>query len=76
MLVKYVGGTDNTVPFTEAPACVRKALDLIKERAYLGLQLDEPFNFNEVLSAAYLERQKMSVSGALADRSDLRVTDL
>ncbi|KAL4078381.1 hypothetical protein V8B97DRAFT_1865931 [Scleroderma yunnanense] len=55
---QYVGGTENTVPFTEAPDCVRRALDMIKERAYLGIELNVPFN--EVLSAAYLERQKMS----------------
>lgn len=33
---------------------------MIKERSALALHTDVPFN--EVLSAAYMERQKMSVS--------------
>ncbi|KAF9227346.1 hypothetical protein BS17DRAFT_775348 [Gyrodon lividus] len=55
---QYVGGTGNTIPFDEAPDCVRRALALIKERSRLALGADIPFN--EILSAAYMERQKMS----------------
>ncbi|OAX39114.1 hypothetical protein K503DRAFT_690307 [Rhizopogon vinicolor AM-OR11-026] len=55
---KYVGGTGNTVPFDRAPSSVCGALALIKERSRLALQIDIPFN--EILSAAYMERQKMS----------------
>lgn len=49
----------------EAPDCVRRALALINERASLALRTDIPFN--EVLSAAYMERQKMSVSITQSD---------
>jgi hypothetical protein len=56
---KYVGGTGNTVPFDKAPSSVCGALALIKERTRLVLRRDIPFN--EILSAAYMERQKMSV---------------
>lgn len=62
---QYVGGTGQTVPFCDAPDCVRRALALIKERVSLALCTDIPFN--EVLSAAYMERQKMSVSMTLSD---------
>ncbi|EGO00089.1 hypothetical protein SERLA73DRAFT_122178 [Serpula lacrymans var. lacrymans S7.3] len=55
---QYVGGTGNTVPFTNAPTAVLDALSLIKDRARRSLNHDIPFN--EVLSAAYMERQKMS----------------
>ncbi|KAG1746118.1 hypothetical protein EDB19DRAFT_1690476 [Suillus lakei] len=55
---QYVGGTGNTVPFDKAPSSVCGALALIKERSRLALQKDIPFN--EILSAAYMERQKMS----------------
>ncbi|KAG1746285.1 hypothetical protein EDD22DRAFT_918224 [Suillus occidentalis] len=54
----YVGGTGNTVPFDKAPSSVCSALALIKERSRLALQKDIPFN--EILSAAYMEKQKMS----------------
>ncbi|KAH8119159.1 2OG-Fe(II) oxygenase superfamily-domain-containing protein, partial [Phellopilus nigrolimitatus] len=55
---KYVVGTNNTVPFDQAPEAVGKALQLIKDRASLvvGLQAD----FNEILTAAYMEEQKMA----------------
>ncbi|KAG9316630.1 hypothetical protein JVU11DRAFT_2684 [Chiua virens] len=56
--IEYVGGTGNTVSFSEAPECVRRALAVIKERSGLALQADIPYN--EILSAAYMERQKMS----------------
>ncbi|KAG1776986.1 hypothetical protein EV702DRAFT_1104717 [Suillus placidus] len=55
---QYVGGTGNTVPFDKAPSSVCGALALIKERSRLALQKDIPFN--EILSAAYMEKQKMS----------------
>jgi len=54
----YVGGTDNTVPFDKAPSAVMKARDLIQERMLQALGLRS--EFNEVLSAAYMERQKMA----------------
>lgn len=55
---QYVGGTGNTVPFDKAPSSVCGALALIKGRSRLALQRDIPFN--EILSAAYMEKQKMS----------------
>ncbi|KIK91187.1 hypothetical protein PAXRUDRAFT_831057 [Paxillus rubicundulus Ve08.2h10] len=55
---QYVGGTGNTIPFDEAPDCIRRALALIKERSSLALGTGVPFN--EILSAAYMERQKMA----------------
>ncbi|KAG1865826.1 hypothetical protein DFJ58DRAFT_863465, partial [Suillus subalutaceus] len=55
---QYVGGTGNTVPFDKAPSSVCGALALIKERSRLALHKDIPFN--EILSAAYMEKQKMS----------------
>ncbi|KAI0085179.1 hypothetical protein BDY19DRAFT_897156 [Irpex rosettiformis] len=56
---QYVGGTDNTVSWDAAPSAVVHALDLIKrriEQAELPCRAD----FNEVLSAAYMEKQKMA----------------
>lgn len=58
-LDQYVGGTDSTVPFSQAPTAVLRALDLIRTRAQAVLGTKP--NFNEVLSAAYMERQKMAV---------------
>ncbi|KAH7916571.1 2OG-Fe(II) oxygenase superfamily-domain-containing protein [Hygrophoropsis aurantiaca] len=55
---QYIGGTGNTIPFKMAPECVNQAIALIKERAQLALGRD--IGFNEILSAAYMERQKMS----------------
>ncbi|KZT66370.1 hypothetical protein DAEQUDRAFT_730349 [Daedalea quercina L-15889] len=55
---QYVGGTDNTVPWDRAPSAVRDALELIRIRMKMALSMDA--NFNEVLSAAYMERQKMA----------------
>lgn len=57
---QYVGGTDHTVPWERAPSAVCDALELIKLRMKRALDIDA--NFNEVLSAAYMERQKMAVS--------------
>lgn len=48
------------MPFTAAPTAVVGALELIKTRineAELGFNP----NFNEVLTAAYMEEQKMAV---------------
>jgi hypothetical protein len=56
---QYVGGSDRTVPFSSAPSAVMSALKLIKER--LEQTIDLSIDFNEVLTAAYMERQKMAV---------------
>ncbi|KAI0730325.1 hypothetical protein C8Q72DRAFT_776282 [Fomitopsis betulina] len=55
---QYVGGTDNTVPWDRAPSAVCDALELIKLRMKHALGIDG--QFNEVLSAAYMERQRMA----------------
>lgn len=54
----YVGGTENTVPFGNAPKAVVKAQQLIANRvtAALGRLVE----FNEILSAAYMQDQKMA----------------
>ncbi|KAG6887699.1 hypothetical protein C0995_013399 [Termitomyces sp. Mi166 len=52
------GGTANTVPFSETSSAVTKARDLITLRIHQALGIDS--EFNEVLSAAYMERQKMA----------------
>lgn len=56
---QYVGGTDNTVPLDGAPSAVRGALSMIEQRMqdFLGMSS----TFNEVLSAAYMEKQTMAV---------------
>lgn len=56
---QYVGGTDSTVPFSSAPSAVLQALKLIQIRAQAVLGTKP--QFNEILSAAYMERQKMAV---------------
>lgn len=49
--------------FDQAPTAVVGALDLIKTRIKeAGLGFDP--NFNEVLTAAYMEEQKMAVCAA------------
>ncbi|KJA27877.1 hypothetical protein HYPSUDRAFT_130554, partial [Hypholoma sublateritium FD-334 SS-4] len=55
---KYVGGDANTVPFNLAPTAVCNARRLIEKRVKQALNI--PVIFNEVLSAAYMERQKMA----------------
>lgn len=60
LLVQYVAGTDNTVPFDRAPEVVRDALQLIKDR--VAKVVEDGVNFNEILTAAYMEEQSMSVS--------------
>ncbi|KAH9859075.1 hypothetical protein C2E23DRAFT_718154 [Lenzites betulinus] len=58
---QYVGGTANTVPFEGAPSAVVKARDLIQARMTSVIQAErQPYHFNEVLSAAYMEKQKMA----------------
>lgn len=61
--MQYIGGTGNTVPFSEAPSAVLKARDLIDSRmtSVLEAESKNPYRFNEVLSAAYMEEQSMSV---------------
>ncbi|KAJ7905907.1 2OG-Fe(II) oxygenase superfamily-domain-containing protein [Mycena leptocephala] len=54
----YVGGTDNTVPFDRAPGAVVQARELIEKRIREALGVE--YKFNEVLSAAYMEQQKMA----------------
>ncbi|KDR75145.1 hypothetical protein GALMADRAFT_122759 [Galerina marginata CBS 339.88] len=55
---KYVGGDANTVPFETAPDAVVNARALIQKRINQALGVSA--EFNEVLSAAYMERQKMA----------------
>lgn len=52
--------TNNTVPFDQAPDCVNRALKIITDRA--SCVLNGRVSFNEILTAAYMERQSMSVS--------------
>ncbi|KAH8107752.1 hypothetical protein BXZ70DRAFT_9324 [Cristinia sonorae] len=54
----YVAGTENTVPWEKAPGAVIAARALINERMKQALGLD--YEFNEVLSAGYMEKQKMA----------------
>ncbi|KAJ7103828.1 hypothetical protein C8R44DRAFT_808235 [Mycena epipterygia] len=54
----YVGGTDNTVPFDRAPSAIVQARDLIQRRIHEAC--GTKVVFNEVLSAAYMEQQKMA----------------
>ncbi|KAF5389462.1 hypothetical protein D9757_004253 [Collybiopsis confluens] len=56
--VAYVGGTANTLPWDRAPSAVVKAKAFIEERVNLALGMS--LDFNEVLSAAYMDKQKMS----------------
>ncbi|KAI0066145.1 hypothetical protein BV25DRAFT_1797181 [Artomyces pyxidatus] len=55
---QYVGGADQTVPLETGPSAVRDALALIQKRIEMTLHRHEPFN--EVLSAAYMEKQRMA----------------
>ncbi|KAJ8077182.1 hypothetical protein PM082_001610 [Marasmius tenuissimus] len=56
---KYVGGAANTVPWDRAPSAVVKARELIRKRT-VQAKRGEFEEFNEILSAAYMEDQKMS----------------
>jgi len=55
---QYVSGTGQTVPFDKASKSVIAALAIIKERTQKALGCEVPFN--EILTAAYMESQKMS----------------
>ncbi|GBE81144.1 hypothetical protein SCP_0308700 [Sparassis crispa] len=55
---QYVGGADNTVAWDKAPSAVHHALELIQGRMLDALDLRS--QFNEVLSAAYMEKQRMA----------------
>ncbi|KAF9501944.1 hypothetical protein BDN71DRAFT_1407155 [Pleurotus eryngii] len=54
---QYVGGADNTIPFENVPV-VSKARDLIQARLRQALNIQ--IEFNEVLSCAYMCKQKMA----------------
>ncbi|KAG7098843.1 hypothetical protein E1B28_000746 [Marasmius oreades] len=56
--LQYVGGAANTVPWDQAPGAVVKARDFIGTRT--SQAIGSRVEFNEVLSAAYMEDQKMS----------------
>ncbi|KAL1736160.1 hypothetical protein EV714DRAFT_267008 [Schizophyllum commune] len=54
----YVGGGANTTPWEQAPEAVLAARELMHKRIRQALGREE--SFNEVLSAAYMESQKMA----------------
>ncbi|EMD37325.1 hypothetical protein CERSUDRAFT_49824 [Gelatoporia subvermispora B] len=57
---QYVGGTAHTVPWDAASSAVHQARALIQERmSLIGMEPNRA-QFNEILSAAYMEKQKMS----------------
>ncbi|PBK79909.1 hypothetical protein ARMGADRAFT_1172179 [Armillaria gallica] len=56
----YVGGTENTVPWDQAPSAVVGARALMQHRIKLALGDTCESEFNEVLSAAYMQKQKMA----------------
>lgn len=55
--LQYVGAADKTLPFDECPPCVLRALELVRARA--AMMSGEPPAFNELLTAAYMEKQSM-----------------
>ncbi|PCH43386.1 hypothetical protein WOLCODRAFT_164397 [Wolfiporia cocos MD-104 SS10] len=55
---QYIGATDNTIPWEMAPSAVCRARALIEQRMFDALRMKP--GFNEVLSAAYMEKQKMA----------------
>ncbi|KAK0458732.1 uncharacterized protein EV420DRAFT_1270141 [Desarmillaria tabescens] len=57
---QYVGGTENTVPWDQAPSAVIEARALMQHRIKLALDDTCESEFNEVLSAAYMQKQKMA----------------
>lgn len=59
---QYIGGAERTTPLKEGTEPVQGALRLIKNR--IATTLGQDIDFNEVLSAAYMERQKMAVSSS------------
>ncbi|KAI0762103.1 hypothetical protein BD413DRAFT_484945 [Trametes elegans] len=69
---KYVGGTDNTMPFAKGLAST-DARNLIQERMQNVMQ-DEcgQYVFNEVLSAAYMEKQQMAGDVLIMDGAEIQ----
>jgi len=55
---QYVGGTENTLSWDEAPTAVFNARQLIER--HVCHVVSRGVEFNEVLSAAYMERQRMA----------------
>ncbi|KAI0254135.1 hypothetical protein BJV78DRAFT_1122074 [Lactifluus subvellereus] len=55
---QYVGGAERTTPLEDGAEPVLGALDLIRHR--IATALGKGVTFNEVLSAAYMEKQKMA----------------
>ena len=53
----------------DSAKAVRGALELIKQR--IATALGKEVSFNEVLSAAYMEKQKMAVSDMISDTSSV-----
>jgi hypothetical protein len=60
--MQYIGGAERTTPLKEGAEPVRGALSLIRNR--IETTLGKDIDFNEVLSAAYMEKQKMAVSSS------------
>ena len=59
---QYIGGAERTTPLEKGAKPVKDALQLIQHR--ITTTLGKHIDFNEVLSAAYMEKQKMAVSGS------------
>jgi hypothetical protein len=57
---QYIGGAEHTTPLEEGARPVKDALKLIRHR--IATALGKHIYFNKVLSAAYMEKQKMAVS--------------
>lgn len=57
---QYIGGAERTTPLEHGAEPVMGALRLIQHR--IETTLGKRVDFNEVLSAAYMEKQKMTVS--------------
>lgn len=55
---QYIGGAERTTTLKEGAEPVRGALSLIRNR--IETTLGKDIDFNEVLSAAYMEKQKMA----------------
>ncbi|TBU33626.1 hypothetical protein BD311DRAFT_651774 [Dichomitus squalens] len=73
LLAQYVGGTADTVPFDVAPSAVVKARDLIQSRMMSIIQAEnQPYRFNEVLSAAYMEEQSMAGDVLIMDGAQIQ----
>ncbi|KAL0956319.1 hypothetical protein HGRIS_002472 [Hohenbuehelia grisea] len=55
---QYVGGSENTISFDDVPSAVQRARELICLRIKQALKRES--QFNEVLSCAYMVKQKMA----------------